>query len=65
MRREDVWAPVDRLGEALGFLRMTGAFYCQSDLRAPWGISFPQLPGSLYALKTPYRDGTTRVVFEP
>jgi AraC-like DNA-binding protein len=47
MRREDVWAPVDRLGEALGFLRMTGAFYCQSDLTAPWGISFPRLPGSL------------------
>jgi AraC-like DNA-binding protein len=47
MKREDVWAPVDRLSEALGFLRMSGAFYCQSDLTAPWGLSFPRLPGSL------------------
>jgi AraC-like DNA-binding protein len=47
MRREDIWAPVDQLGEALGFLRMNGAFYCQSDLTAPWGMIFPRLPGSL------------------
>jgi AraC-like DNA-binding protein len=47
MRRQDIWAPVDQLSEALGFLRLNGAFYCQSDLTAPWGMSFPRLPGSL------------------
>jgi AraC-like DNA-binding protein len=26
---------------------MNGAFYCQSDLTAPWGMTFPRLPGSL------------------
>jgi AraC-like DNA-binding protein len=47
MKRQDVWAPIDQLSDALGFLRMNGAFYCQSDLTAPWGMAFPRLPRSL------------------
>jgi AraC-like DNA-binding protein len=36
--------PADPLGEALHHLRMSGAFYCQSELTAPWGITLPSLP---------------------
>jgi AraC-like DNA-binding protein len=31
----------DPLGEALHFLRVTGTFYCRSELTAPWGLSMP------------------------
>jgi AraC-like DNA-binding protein len=42
-------APVaDPLGEALHLLRMDGAFYCRSELRAPWGLELPALPGYLW-----------------
>lgn len=40
---EDVWLPVDPLGEALHFLRMSGVFYCRSELRAPWSLGLPAL----------------------
>jgi AraC-like DNA-binding protein len=36
--------PSDPLGEALHHLRMSGAFYCQSELTAPWGLALPALP---------------------
>lgn len=39
----DVWAPVDRIGEALHFLRMSGAFYSSAEFRAPWGLVLPPL----------------------
>jgi len=42
------WAPADRLGEALHFLRMSGAFYCRSELTAPWGCRLPPMPGHLW-----------------
>jgi hypothetical protein len=29
MKDEDAWGPVDPLGEALHFLRMSGTFYCR------------------------------------
>jgi AraC-like DNA-binding protein len=29
------------LDEALHFVRMSGLFYCRSELRAPWGIALP------------------------
>jgi AraC-like DNA-binding protein len=35
------WTPVDPLGEALHFLRMSGAFYCRSELGAPWAMEMP------------------------
>jgi len=38
----------DPLGEALHLLRMDGAFYCRSELRAPWGHTLPALPGYLW-----------------
>lgn len=41
------WPPVDPLGEALYFLRMTGIFYTRSELYAPWGMTLPALPDTL------------------
>lgn len=40
--------PADPLGEALHLLRMDGAFYCRSELTAPWGITMPPMPGHLW-----------------
>lgn len=37
----------DPLGETLHHLRLTGVLYCQSELRAPWGIDIPDLDGCL------------------
>lgn len=42
-----LWPPVDPLGEALHFLRMSGAFYTRCELTAPWGLALPALPGCL------------------
>jgi AraC-like DNA-binding protein len=39
----DVWAPVDRIGEVLQLLRMSGAFYSSAEFRAPWGLVLPPL----------------------
>src|SRR5215217_6267059 len=44
----DPWAPADPLGEALHFLRMDGAFYCRSDMTAPWGLTLPPMPGYMW-----------------
>lgn len=44
----DPWPPNDPLGEALHFLRMSGAFYGQSEFTAPWGITLPPTPGYLW-----------------
>ncbi len=48
MESFDPWAPADRLGEALHFLRMSGAFYCRSELSAPWGLTLPPMPGYMW-----------------
>jgi AraC-like DNA-binding protein len=37
----------DPLGEALHFLRMTGAFYCRTELGAPCGLEMPAMPDCL------------------
>jgi AraC-like DNA-binding protein len=42
------WSAADPLGEALHALRMTGAFYCRSELTAPWGLALPPLEGCLW-----------------
>ena len=34
------------LGEALHYLKLSGAFYSKSDLRGDWGISLPSMPGT-------------------
>jgi AraC-like DNA-binding protein len=44
----DPWAPADPLGEALHSLRMNGAFYCRSELSAPWGLTLPPMPGYMW-----------------
>jgi AraC-like DNA-binding protein len=38
----------DPLGEALHTLRMDGAFYCRSELTAPWGLTLPPMAGYLW-----------------
>lgn len=43
----DLWAPVDPLGEALHFLRMSGVFYCRSEFTAPWALDLPPIPDCL------------------
>ena len=48
MRNADPWPTEDALGEALHFLRMTGSFYCRSELTAPWGLALPPMPGCLW-----------------
>jgi AraC-like DNA-binding protein len=44
----DPWPPADPLGEALHLLRMNGAFYCRSELSAPWGMTLPPMPAYLW-----------------
>jgi hypothetical protein len=44
----DARGPLDPLGEAGHFLCMSGAFYCRSELSAPWGLSLPPMPGYLW-----------------
>jgi len=44
----DPWAPADPLGAALHFLRMNGAFYCRSELSAPWGLTMMPMPGYVW-----------------
>jgi AraC-like DNA-binding protein len=48
LRRMDPFAPSDPLGEALHALRMNGAFYCRSELTAPWGLTLPAMPGHVW-----------------
>lgn len=47
MKLKDVLVPVDPLGEALHFLRMSGIFYCRSEFTAPWGLTLPPMADSL------------------
>lgn len=44
---EAAFRPVDPLGEALHSLRMSGTFYCRSELTAPWGIDLPAMEDCL------------------
>lgn len=44
---EEAFRSVDPLGEALHALRLSGAFFCRSELGAPWGIELPPMPDSL------------------
>jgi len=48
LRGVDPFAPSDPLGEALHALRMNGAFYCRSELTAPWGLTLPAMPGHVW-----------------
>ena len=44
----DPFPPRDPLGETLHFLRMNGAFYCRSELTAPWGLTLPPMPSYVW-----------------
>lgn len=44
---KDPWSPIDPLGEALHFLRMSGVFYCRSEFTAPWALALPAMKGCL------------------
>jgi AraC-like DNA-binding protein len=44
----DPWAPADPLAEALHFVRMSGAFYCRSELTEPWGMTMMPMPGYVW-----------------
>jgi AraC-like DNA-binding protein len=48
MDAPDPWPPTDPLAEALHFLRMDGAFYCRSELTAPWGLTLPPMPSYIW-----------------
>jgi AraC-like DNA-binding protein len=48
MASTDTWAPTDPLGEALHLLRMNGAYYCRSELSAPWGLMLPPMRDHLW-----------------
>ena len=48
MDTAEPWPPPDPLGEALHFLRMDGAFYCRSELTAPWGMTLHPMPHYLW-----------------
>ncbi len=41
MQNPPVLSAVDPLGEALHFLRMSGAFYTRCEFTAPWGLALP------------------------
>lgn len=40
-------SPVNVVGEALHYLRMSGAFYCRTELTAPFGIALPPMESTL------------------
>lgn len=48
MEQLDPWRLQDPLGEALHAMRMSGAFYCRSELTEPWGFALPPMPGYLW-----------------
>jgi len=48
MRGDDPWTTTDPLGEALHVLRMSGTFYCRSELAAPWGLTLPPDPQAMW-----------------
>ncbi|MBE9563909.1 MAG: cupin domain-containing protein, partial [Proteobacteria bacterium] len=39
-------SPGNPLGETLHYLKLSGVFYCKSDLRSNWGVSLPSMPGT-------------------
>jgi len=49
MQRNDKKIPgfTDPLGETLHLLRLTGTFYCRSELTAPWGVELPAFDGCM------------------
>lgn len=44
----DPWQSSDALGQALRLLRMSGTYYCRSELTAPWGLTVPRVSGHMW-----------------
>lgn len=71
MELADLLAPVDPLGEALHFLRMSGTFCSRSEFSAPWALELPPMPGWLsFHVVTAGRcwleiDGAEHLLLEP
>jgi AraC-like DNA-binding protein len=40
---KSTWTPIDPVGEALHFLRMSGIFYSRAEFTAPWGLEMPAM----------------------
>lgn len=40
--------PVDAIGEALQSVRMSGIFYCPSELTEPWGLALPPMENCVW-----------------
>ena len=38
----------DALGEALHLMRMSGTFYCRTELTEPWGLTMPDMADCLW-----------------
>lgn len=54
-------APRDSGDELLARLRLRNTCYCQSLLRAPWGLSMPDQPGAAYYIFVARGQGVYRV----
>ena len=37
---------LDTLGETLHYLKLSGVFYCKSELQGSWGVSLPSMPNT-------------------
>ena len=37
---------IDPVAEVLNDFRLSGSYYCRSELRAPWGLEFPEPGGA-------------------
>ena len=61
----DPWAPADPLAEALHFLRMSGAYYCRSELSAPWGLTLMPMPGYMWFHTSPRAGSCSRAEAPP
>ena len=59
-RAIDPRPPADPLGEALHFLRMNGAYYCRSELTAPWGLTLPPMPEYIWFHVSPRAGSGSR-----
>jgi len=44
----DPFVPVDPLADVLRHVRVSGTFYCRSELTAPWGLFMPPMAGCLW-----------------
>ncbi len=44
----DPFANADPLAEVLHHVRVSGTYYCRSELSAPWGLFMPPMPGCVW-----------------